>query len=63
MIMENSVRLISKVKADMVFLREIIAHDKDQVVIEIAKNALAKNQAWLDHWINQAEFTHRNNSK
>jgi len=61
--MENSVRLLSKVKADMVILRETIAHDSDPIVVEIAKNSLAKNQAWLDHWKAQAELTHKNNSK
>ncbi len=48
--MNDSVRLFSKVKADMVFLRETIAHDSDPIVVEIAKDALAKNQAWLDEW-------------
>jgi len=61
--MENSVRLLSKVKAEMVILRETIAHDSNAVMVEIAKNLLAENQAWLDHWINQAEFTHKNNLK
>ena len=61
--MENSVRLLSKVKSEMVILRETIARDSDAVMIQIAKNLLAQNQAWLDHWINQAEFTHKNNSK
>lgn len=59
--MENSVRLISKVKADMVILREIIAHDTDPEMVSIAQDALAKNQAWLDHWKAQAEFTHKKN--
>ena len=47
----------------MVILRETIAHDSNAVMVQIAKNLLAENQAWLDHWINQAEFTHKNNSK
>ena len=45
----------------MVILRETIAHDSDPVMIEVAKNLLAKNQAWLDHWKAQAEFTLKNN--
>ena len=61
--MENSVRLLLKVKAEMVILRETIARDSNAVIVEIAKNLLAENQAWLDHWINQAEFTHKNNLK
>lgn len=59
--MDKSVKLLSKVKAEMVILRETIAHDSDPVMIEIAKNLLAENQAWLDHWKAQAEFTLKNN--
>lgn len=59
--MDKSVKLLSKVKAEMVILRETIAHDSDPVMIEVAKNLLAKNQAWLDHWKAQAEFTLKNN--
>lgn len=47
----------------MVFLRETIAHDSDPVVIEIAKNALAKNQAWLDEWDLQNKIAMKNNVK
>ena len=59
--MENSVSLLSKVKAEMVILRETIAHDSNAVMVQIAKNLLAENQAWLDHWKAQAEFTHKKN--
>ena len=59
--MENSVKLLSKVKADMVFLRETIAHESNAVMVQIAKKLLAQNQAWLDHWKAQAEFTHKKN--
>lgn len=59
--MENSVRLLSKVKAEMVILRETIAHDNNVLMVQIAKNLLAENQAWLDHWKAQAEFTHKKN--
>lgn len=59
--MDKSVKLLSKVKAEMVILRETIAHDSDPVMVEIAKNLLAENQAWLDHWKAQAEFTLKNN--
>ena len=61
--MDNSVRLLSKVKADMVILRETIAHDSDPIVVEIAKNALAKNQAWLDEWNLQNKVAMVNNCK
>lgn len=61
--MNDSVRLFSKVKADMVFLRETIAHDSDPVVVEIAKDALAKNQAWLDEWDLQNKIAMKNNVK
>jgi hypothetical protein len=47
----------------MVILRETITHDSDAVMVQIAKNLLAENQAWLDHWKAQAEFTHKNNLK
>ena len=40
--MDKSVKLLSKVKAEMVILRETIAHDSDPVMIEVAKNLLAK---------------------
>ena len=59
--MENSVRLLSKVKAEMVILLETIAHDSNAVMVQIAKNLLAENQAWLDHWKAQAKFTQKNN--
>ena len=61
--MNNSIRLFSKVKADMVFLRETIAHDSDPVVVEIAKDALAKSQAWLDEWDLQNKIAMKNNVK
>ena len=47
----------------MVFLREIIAHDSDPVVVEIAKDALAKSQAWLDEWDLQNKIAMKNNVK
>lgn len=47
----------------MVFLRETIAHDSDPVVVEIAKDALAKNQAWLDEWDLQNKIAMKNNVK
>ena len=61
--MNSSIRLVSKVKADMVFLRETIAHDNDPVMVEIAKDALAKNQAWLDEWDLQNKIAMKNNVK
>ena len=59
--MDKSVKLLSKVKAEMVILRETIAHDSNAVMVQVAKNLLAENQAWLDHWKAQAEFTLKNN--
>ena len=58
--MDNSVRFLSKVKAEMV-PREIIAHDTDPEMVSIAQDALAKNQCLEDHWKAQAEFTHKKN--
>ena len=61
--MNQSVSLTSKVKADMVILREIIAHDTDPEMVSIAQDALAKNQAWLDEWEAQNKLAMINNCK
>jgi len=61
--MNQSVSLTSKVKADMVILREIIAHDTDPEMVSIAQDALVKNQAWLDEWEAQNKLAMINNCK
>tara|TARA_B100001093_G_scaffold508766_1_gene571608 strand:- start:6955 stop:7143 length:189 start_codon:yes stop_codon:yes gene_type:complete len=61
--MNKSASLTSKVKAEMVLLREIIAHDTDAEMVSIARDLLAKNQAWLDEWKAQDRLAMINNCK
>tara|TARA_B100000989_G_scaffold289183_1_gene260704 strand:- start:2029 stop:2217 length:189 start_codon:yes stop_codon:yes gene_type:complete len=61
--MNKSVSLTSKVKAEMVILREIIAYDTDSEMVSIARDLLAKNKAWLDEWKAQDSLAMINNCK
>lgn len=61
--MNESVSLTSKVKAEIVILREIIAYDTDAEMVSIARNLLAENQAWLDECKAQDKLAMINNCK
>ncbi len=55
--MDKAIRLLKKVQADVAFHKGVIRNESDPALVQVSRDLLKQNQAWLAEWKAQAELT------